>query len=273
MTDGTETVPVRADLVVQEGEADGNVCSVWWVDLQDDPGLLSLLSPAERGRAASIGKWQARQRFVTARALLRAVLAERLRAPADSFVIRTTCRICGSTDHGRPELPDLGLTVSISHSDGTVGLAISGARIDGGHCGVPIGLDIERLTKWSHSDTALVANVALTSGERDSWKSMPQEDQVAAALNWWTRKEAVLKATGWGLVISPAMLQLTSPLDRPAVTWWAPEAVHLLGGVLPHVYLYDIRPGRQFVGALASLGAPVQIYQRAGGRLLAEVAA
>lgn len=258
-------------LAVQE--SDGALCSVWWVDLQDDPALLTLLSPAERGRAASIGNWRARQRFVTARALLRALLAERFSAPADSYDIPTRCRVCGNTDHGKPELPGLGLSVSISHSAETVGLAISGGGNDGSQDAAPIGLDVEWLATWSRSETIHVAEVALTSTERDDWESMPQERQVAAALSWWTRKEAVLKATGWGMAISPAMLQLASPLNSPTVTWWAPEAVRLLGGVLPQVYLYDIRPGRQLAGSLASLGAPVQISHHSGGHVLAEAAA
>lgn len=244
---------------------------MWWVDRRDDPRLIELLSTPERRRARALRHAGARARFVTARALLRAVLADRLHRPAPSFVIETRCRACGSREHGRPEVAGLGWSVSMSHSAGRIGVAIAPSDAMNGapEAAEPvIGLDIESVTGRTAADAQALAELALTAAERRSWQDLPGEHRIAAALGWWTRKEAVLKATGWGLAIAPGLVEVTGPFDRPAVTAWAGEALSLLGGVLPRGHLYDVHPGGGWVGSLASIGAPVALTERTGERLL-----
>ena len=76
------------------------------------------------------------------------------------------------------------------------------------------------------------ARVALTVDERAAYESLPPGQQQAAGVAIWTAKEAVLKATGHGLSVSPQTVQIecddatlamvsalcepANPLDAPA---------------------------------------------------------
>lgn len=233
-------------------------CSVWWMDTVSDGRLTGLLAPAEQERAASL-RGDSRQAFVTARALLRAALAERLGGSPRSFAVLNTCRVCGSHEHGQPSLPGLDLAVSISHSDGRVGVALAS---------LAIGLDIEARHPRSAEEAARLVDVALTPAERRVWAALPPERRPAASVVWWSRKESVLKASGWGLAIAPDLLEVTGPTDHPAVTGWAPDAMDMLGYELPAVHLCELQPGPDHIGFLASVGGAVRVAEHSGELLL-----
>ena len=60
---------------------------------------------------------------------------------------------------------------------------------------------------WNRSgrgDFDGLADVALTPRERLALRRLPSEQRSSAALTWWVRKEAVLKATGDGMFVAPA---------------------------------------------------------------------
>lgn len=236
-------------------------CAVWWAETRHGRQLAELLTPAEQHRAASI-HGVGRQAFVAARALIRVVLADLQNEPPHSFAIVNQCRVCGSDQHGQPTLPGLDLFVSISHSGGQVGVALAP---------IAIGIDIEAITPQVHRETRRLVEYALTPAERRTWAALPPDRQAAAALAWWTRKESVLKGVGWGLAIAPALLHVTGPDDRPAVTEWAPAAMEMLGFELPVVHLYDLQPGPDHIGFVASVGGPVSITQHRADALLARV--
>ncbi|HEV2444098.1 MAG TPA: 4'-phosphopantetheinyl transferase superfamily protein, partial [Steroidobacteraceae bacterium] len=59
----------------------------------------------------------------------------------------------------------------------------------------PVGVDLEPA---GAGDFDGVADVALTPRERLALRRLPSEQRSSAALTWWVRKEAVLKATGDG---------------------------------------------------------------------------
>jgi len=102
------------------------------------------------------------------------------------------------------------LTFNLSHSEELAIYAISRKR--------KIGVDVERLRPISESDN-IMANLYSSTADRP--------DQPAEAfLNWWTRHEAYLKASGDGLsrcVDSTEKSRLEGRVSRSSVTKSASE--------------------------------------------------
>lgn len=182
--------------------------------------------------------------------LLERAAAERL-GRADVEVVRA-CPSCGSSSHGRPVVadePDLGL--SLAHAGGLALVAVvQGARV---------GVDLEPLD----TDVAHLADVAL--GPHDAPAPTP-----TALLRTWTRKEAVLKAVGLGLVVDPSGLAVSAAHEPPGVVSWSVPGV---ADPRP-VHLVDLGPALGVpAGVVASLavtgtsrGPDVVVRSRSGGR-------
>lgn len=231
-------------------------CTVWWADRVDRPGLERLLSAEELRRADRLARSEDRSRYITGRVLLRLALSSRLDLSPARIGIRQLCRVCGSREHGRPEVVDADLAVSIAHAGDRVGVAV----LDHGQ----VGLDVETLERLPGTGGAALAAVALAPEEKQAYDQLPPLERDMAALTWWTRKEALLKATGWGVAVPPAHLHVSAPDCPPALVGWnatqerPEEAVHL----------YEVSPGCGYIGCLAVLGTAVTVAQHDGGALL-----
>jgi 4'-phosphopantetheinyl transferase len=151
------------------------------------------------------------------------------------------CRTCGAAGHGKPELPAAlaaGLHVSVSTAPGLVAVAVC----DEG----PVGVDVESVAAVA---AAPVADVLLHPRE-----PVPVTPRDLART--WVRKEALLKATGHGLVVAPGELVLTGPHEAPALLRAPPE---LNVGAVDGVRILDLHDaglldvGRDHVGAVAVL--------------------
>lgn len=161
-------------------------------------------------------------RLATSRGLLRR-LAERYAAsPADALQVRRVCAQCGSTAHGRPELVG-GPEVSLSRCDRYVVALVAGAR-----CGV----DVERLDRRSGRLHEIGATV-LSARERTALEQVAPGGRRAELLKAWTRKEAVLKAEGSGLLRDPSDVPVDG--DKAVVDgreWWLTTSALTPEGVL-----------------------------------------
>jgi 4'-phosphopantetheinyl transferase len=118
------------------------------------------------------------------------VVARYVDADPAGLVIDRSCRRCGR-DHGRPVLTShgqLGISISRSAHAGLVAV-----RRGGGAVGVDVEVVREVPTPME------VARRVLTTAEVPAIEATPPEARARALLRQWTRKEAVLKATGWGL--------------------------------------------------------------------------
>jgi 4'-phosphopantetheinyl transferase len=169
--------PVRG--AVAAGE-----CELWLFPVLATDFGIDLLDPRERARLDEFRIESARRAFLVSRAAQRVVLGRYLRvAPMDVPIVRT-CEACGDPAHGRPFVP-YGPHYSVSHSGGWVLIAVSG--------GGPVGVDIEEIRPLG--DLEGMRRLVLSDGEQPTG---PVE------LGWfyrlWTRKEAVVKATGEGIV-------------------------------------------------------------------------
>ncbi|MEV0256052.1 4'-phosphopantetheinyl transferase superfamily protein [Streptomyces sp. NPDC050732] len=167
-----------------------------------------LLGEDELRRAAGMRPGPAAV-FVAGRVAVRSILAGLLDTPGHEIELaRHPCPGCGSADHGPPRIarPDVPLWISLSHT-GTGGvLAVSPA---------PVGVDVE-----SHRevDVAGLTRTALGPAET-AWLDglAGHEDRIRGFYRCWTRKEAVLKAIGIGLVGDLRRWNTRPWLDRAPV--------------------------------------------------------
>ena len=207
-------------------------CTVWWaapVDPEAVPALVDLLDEHERDRLARFRRPADRGRYLAAHALARLVLAPLVGTAADALAFDRTCR-CGAP-HGKPVLPS-GPGFSLSHAGELVGVAV---RPDG-----PVGLDVEQLRDVADLD-ALAGHV-----HSPAERSRPCPDP-AGFFRTWTRKEALVKATGDGL--SAPMTAITLAPDRPAVEEWTGP-----GAPLGPMWLHDLTPAPDHPAAVAGPG-------------------
>ncbi|RSM42526.1 4'-phosphopantetheinyl transferase [Amycolatopsis balhimycina DSM 5908] len=175
----------------------------WSSPLPAEERFLRLLDDVEQGRFAAYRQEADKRRFLTGRVLAKTVAAERLGVPVESVKFDATCEDCGKP-HGRPRIPGADLALSISHSGDLIGLAATPS--------IPVGLDVETTTR--RADEGLI-EYALSPAETASLAGLPAEDRAAAFFVYWTRKEAVMKATGKGLRI-PLKSITFSRHDEPA---------------------------------------------------------
>jgi 4'-phosphopantetheinyl transferase len=231
-------------------------CQVWWARPAGTSELLALLDRGERRRCARFDRDDDRARYLAAHALARMVLAGHLGIPAAMLTFEATCRQCGASDHGKPRLgaAGTGIEFSLSHSGGRVVLAV--AR------DAAVGVDVERLN--ARRDFAALVPAVLSAAEQPAVAALPDAERAAAVLRYWTRKEALLKATGDGLGVAPTALTVTPPEAPPALVAW--EAAQPLDAA---AHLFDLMPGAGHIASLAILGRRVAIVERDGDELLA----
>jgi len=138
------------------------------------------------------GERGVRPQVLLARAAVRAVLASALGVEPATLNITRSCSRCGDPVHGKPALEDAPLTFNASHS-GDTALVAFGAP---GHA---IGVDVEAVRPRGSDLDALAART-LTPSELAAWRAHADDARLPAFLSMWTAKEAVLKATGQGIV-------------------------------------------------------------------------
>lgn len=215
-----------------------DACSVWWarpVEPGARPELGALLDAHERDRLGRFRRAADRARYLAAHALARLVLADLLGAAPAAVRLDRTCR-CGQ-QHGKPRLPDGAAPhFSLTHAGELVGLAVRAAA--------PVGLDAEEVRPLS--DLAGMARHAWSPAELARGTPVGPE----AFFTTWTRKEALLKATGDGLAVPMAGITLDPPDAPPRVCAWSGEGAP--GGPL-WLRDLDVRPG--YRAALAGPGA------------------
>lgn len=175
----------------------------WSPPLPAEERFLRLLDEAEQDRFAAYRQDADKRRFLTGRVLAKTAAAERLGIPVESVKFDATCEDCGKP-HGRPRIPGADLTLSISHSGELIGLAATSS--------VPVGLDVETANR--RADDGLI-EYALSPAETESLAGLDADERAAAFFVYWTRKEAVMKATGKGLRI-PLKSITFSRHDEPA---------------------------------------------------------
>ncbi len=217
-------------------EGDDPTCSVWWASIRDthtidDP----YLEISEQARAAAFRHAADRDRFVLGRTTARRAVADVLGQPPNTIGFDLHCRRCGG-DHGKPIVrrhADL-VDVSIAHSGDFVVVAVG--------VGTRVGADIEQIKHDIAVD--LIAPESLNGDELAALAQAPAHDRTRNFLRTWTRKEALVKATGSGLFTDMASIQVTGPADPPGLVSWTdgphPDDVRLHDLDAPHGYVASV---------------------------------
>ncbi|GEL17142.1 4'-phosphopantetheinyl transferase family protein [Pseudonocardia asaccharolytica] len=224
-------------------------CGVWWarpIDPEAHPALLALLDEHERTRLQSFRRPADRARYLAAHALARLVLGHRLGTHPAGLRFDRTCR-CGQ-QHGKPRLAGDGPGFSLAHSGDLVGLAVFDRAV---------GLDVEQHRPLS--DLAAMAAHVCSPAEL----ARPRPSGPRAFLTTWTRKEALLKATGEGLSRPMSSITLSPPWRPPAVEAWTGD-----GAPRETVWLADLLPAADHPAAVAGFGTAPSIQEFDGDPLL-----
>ena len=199
--------------------------------------LAQLLSQNERTRAERFYLERDRNRFIVGRGLLRTILSSYLGINASQL------QFCYGA-HGKPILAEtsggIPLTFNLSHSHELVLYAISLQR--------EIGIDVEYIHPMS--DFEQIAEHCFCDQEKVMFRQLHPSQRLAAFFNCWTRKEAYLKATGYGLVFPMDQLDVSFSPDEPV-------QLHSIKGDRSTVLrwsLQEFTPAVGYVGALAVEG-------------------
>jgi 4'-phosphopantetheinyl transferase len=215
---------------------DGEV-HLWQADLGGEAAQVQRyaqwLSLDEQERAQRFRFEQHRRRFICARGILRSLLSQYLNHHSPENPISAAAIQLSYDAHGKPQLASLSdilpLHFNLSHSGD---LALYGFSLH-----VPLGIDVEFLR--SVSDVAQLAHRFFTPNECDAIDHSPPEQQQALFFQTWTRKEAILKATGIGLV----------GLQDAEVTVHPEEPAQWVGQ--PDWTLHSFVPKTGYAGAIA----------------------
>ncbi|MGF1426913.1 4'-phosphopantetheinyl transferase family protein [Kitasatospora sp. LaBMicrA B282] len=213
---------------------DAGVTHVWHGTTGGPLGAddLAVLSAAERDRARQMAEQPGRY-YAGAHVAVRRILAGYLDTePAGLRMGRLRCPECGGTDHGAPCVvwPQSELSYSLSRSGPHWLLGITLGR--------QLGVDLEAALTFV--DAEQVAPMVLSASELAHLRAQPDEDRrFGEFLRCWTRKEAVLKASGIGLMadVSAVDVQPAQPgpvlVRHSAVTGpgvWAVTDLQIGGG-------------------------------------------
>lgn len=196
------------------------------------------LSDDERARADRFVFDADRDRFIAGRAWVRRRLAALVGRPA--AVLRLV-----ANGHGKPALdaPGPPIAFNVSHTGQRIALAV--ARD-------PVGIDIENRVP---DDLDGVGDLVMSPGERTAFAALATDaERRAAFLRLWTRKEALLKAIGTGLVTEPRTVTVgLGSADDAAETVSDPATPARAWTVRP------LRAGAGTVGAVALAGTGLTV--------------
>jgi 4'-phosphopantetheinyl transferase len=169
---------------------------VRWLPLDVDDTRLAelcgLLSADEAERASRFAFPELRSRFVAGRGQLREALAAATGRDARGLVF-----IEGQ--NGKPALESGDVEFNLSHSGGAGVVAISPA-------GCAVGVDIECIARKTN-----IAGIAERFFPREDFEeihALPEDDARRAFFRHWTTREAVMKATGLGMQLSPQRIHV-----------------------------------------------------------------
>ncbi len=151
--------------------------------------LYQLLSDDEKQRAARFRFDKHRNRFITGRGTIRKILANKGRCLPQA--IRFALNKYGKPAFQEPETARH-IQFNASSSDTMGAIAIS-------H-NIPLGFDIEKIKPGSNRDYDLIVKNQFTNDEYDWYKKQKKHERIRVFFEFWTCKEAYLKALGIGLI-------------------------------------------------------------------------
>jgi len=204
---------------------------VWCCDLDCAQTAVDLttISADENLRANRFFQDIHRRRYIAAHVALRRVLSLSTGQPASALNFL-------SGHSGKPFLESVpGCHFNISHSDGVALIAVSSQW--------EVGVDIECVSDLK--DLRELAIHHFSKDELQAWSALPEDLQNDAFYKVWVRKEACVKATGWGLNMSLPSFNVGFEPTQKVVTIDCPD------GSSANVEVHSLSTGRGSYGAVA----------------------
>lgn len=179
---------------------------------QDDPDVRAqleryraLLNAEERAREARFHFDADKERFVIGRALARLQLSRFLGGDPRTWPLVTNA-------HGRPELASptpRPLGFNVSHTHGLVACAVTGTT--------DVGVDVEDISRRLTHD---IADRFFAPREVADLRALSATEQARVFFDYWTLKEAYIKARGMGLALPLAHFAfLLRPPALPTISF------------------------------------------------------
>lgn len=156
-----------------------------------------VLSDEEFGKASRFISEPLRLRYAAAHVALRFILGGYLKIAPQSVVLTTE-------KMGRPIVDFSGMQIdprlhfNLSHTENIALVAVAGQW--------PIGVDIERIRPMDSRPG--IERQVYTEAERNRLQDVTDSHWF----DYWTAKEAVLKATGYGFYLNPRQIELAATL-------------------------------------------------------------
>ena len=204
--------------------------------------LRESLSVDESARAERFHFEKDRNHFIAARGTLRKIVG--------SYLNKRPGKICFEYGpHGKPMLAhvagDDGIFFNLSHSGSLALCAVTLRK--------KIGIDIENIRDYIN--VRQVAGQFFSQNEISSLEKIDINKRSELFFQYWTRKEAFLKATGEG--ISFPMDQCDVSLISGGV--WSPVIVQDNNRKISSLYVQDLFPGNGYAAAIAVEGGDCNI--------------
>ncbi len=194
--------------------------------------LAETLSIDEREKAARFYFERDRTRFLAGRGILREILGWLLRVSPGELIF-------SYGTHGKPRLTAPGgekhLHFNLAHSDALAVYAVSRTH--------EVGVDVERVRSIHEAEE--IAAHFFHEGERARWLSLPSDKRVDAFFDFWTGKEALLKARGEGISEGMNQTDAAAARDGSNDTPWS---------------LQSFRPALDYTAAVAAKGRDARLY-------------
>ena len=225
-------------LPVETMRLDPGHIHLWAVVLEEFVDEVSkfrdLLSPVEQTAAQKFRFDKDRNRYVIRHGILRLIMSRYLDHPPSEIEFQLGA-------YGKPELRGNGACIPLffntSHSADIAVYAITSA--------CPIGVDVESTREIPEIEG--IAHRFFLPGEARTLMDLPADSRVQAFYACWTRKEALLKATGKGIAEDLAKVEVTlAPEDEPRVVSVSGDP-----GAHEQWRLQPFSPALGYVGCLA----------------------
>lgn len=196
----------------ERGILSANEVHVWytWTAICDTPGLraryASLLDAPEHDRLARLTCDRVKLEYLVTRALCRCVLSRYLDVEPAHWRFVTNAQGKPEIDSGTGDPP---LRFNLTNTRSLVACAVT-------HI-VDVGIDIEPVVPTV--DIEAVARCHFAREERRDLDALPPAQRPRRFLQFWTLKEAYLKAAGTGLSFEPerVVFSLADTLPDPAI--------------------------------------------------------
>jgi 4'-phosphopantetheinyl transferase len=215
-----------------------NEVHIWHIDLTE---VLSsrlgtrLLSEDELEKAGRFAFPRDRQRYIAGRAALRIILGRYLDIAPDRVRFSYGA-------NGKPTViePQTEISFNLSNSSDVAVAAVSVfARI---------GIDLEKIDSGVNGSD--LAAQFFTAYELASITAVPQENRQVRFLEFWTRKEAFVKALGVGVSVS---------LDQFEVSEWKDQSTLQVSGFEGTWFFRQFVPQRGYIAALIVEARPARL--------------